>query len=58
MQIKKYKLLRKIGEGGCSEVFLVEDQVLQKVWLMKKIWKTDTEGKEDEKEMELFLFDM
>lgn len=53
MQIKKYKLLRKIGEGGCSEVFLVEDQVLHKVWLMKKIWKTDAKGKEYEKEMEL-----
>ena len=56
MQIKKYKLLKKIGEGGCSEVFLVEDQVLHKVWLMKKIWKTEQENQErstEEKEIEL-----
>ena len=54
MQIKKYKLLKKIGEGGCSEVFLVEDQVLHKVWLMKKIWKTNEEKKNTvEKEIEL-----
>ena len=56
MQIKKYKLLKKIGEGGYSEVFLVEDQILKKTWLMKKIWKAG-EGKQEqtmeEREMEL-----
>lgn len=53
MQIRKYKLLKKIGEGGCSEVFLVEDQVLRKLWLMKKIKKDGTQRHSEEKEMEL-----
>ena len=53
MQIKKYKVLKKIGEGGCSEVFLVEDRILHKVWLMKKIWKSGEEKRKEEKEMEL-----
>ena len=41
--IQKYELLKKIGEGGMSTVYLAMDLVLNKQWAVKKIHKNTRE---------------
>lgn len=40
-KIGKYRVLRKIGQGGSGSVYLVEDQSIRKKWAMKCISKQD-----------------
>ena len=38
---KRYRVIRKLGEGGFSKVYLVEDQVLKNTWAVKEIGECD-----------------
>ncbi len=37
--LSKYKYIRKIGKGGCGEVFLAENRTLGNLWAIKEILK-------------------
>lgn len=43
----KYEVLKKIGKGGMSVVYLSMDQRLNKQWAIKEIRKTSNENKND-----------
>ena len=43
----KYEVLREIGRGGMSIVYLAMDTRLNKQWAIKEIWKKGN-GKKDE----------
>ena len=43
----KYEVLKQIGKGGMSIVYLAMDKRLNKQWAVKEIKKT-TNGKQDE----------
>ena len=38
---RRYRVIRKLGEGGFSKVYLVEDQVLKNTWAVKEIGESD-----------------
>lgn len=40
---QRYKIVKQIGKGGMSEVFLCEDVLLKTYWAGKRIWKGDGE---------------
>ena len=40
----RYRVIRKIGSGGMSEVYLVSDIKLEKTWAMKAVCKAGKEG--------------
>lgn len=37
--LKKYRIIKRLGGGGSSEVYLAEDPLLQKLWAIKRIRK-------------------
>ena len=42
MTTERYRILRKLGEGGCGRTYLVRDRKLGKLWAMKE-WKPEAE---------------
>ncbi len=42
--IGKYKIIKELGRGGMSRVYLVEDMVLKKKWAMKMVDKMGPDG--------------
>ena len=40
MTTERYRILKKLGEGGCGRTYLVRDRKLGKLWVMKE-WKQE-----------------
>ena len=41
MSKERYRILRKLGEGGCGRTYLVRDRKLGKLWAMKELKPED-----------------
>ena len=46
MAVQRYRVLKKLGEGGCGRTWLVRDRKLGKLWAMKE-WR-EKEGAQEE----------